>query len=100
MNKRILAIALIVLFVVAAVAFAADAEIRYTSTTVYVKYTGAGKKIPRVEVCVMYIDDAGKTQSTSTTFYNVGSIEQSKSFSNVGKVIGAYSTYCAVPTDD
>jgi hypothetical protein len=98
MNKKTLIIALIVLFVTATVAFASSAGVSYTDNSVTVWNTGTGK-LSTVELCVIYIDAAGIRRETSMSFSNVRAQKQTKSF-NLGKVIGAYSTFCAVPIDE
>jgi len=101
MNKKffVAGIALIMLCLVVTVAFAAaDAKVEYDNYSVTVWNRGNGT-IPKVELCIIYMDDAGKRQETSATFYNVTRTKQRKPF-NLGRVIGAYSTYCAVPIVD
>jgi hypothetical protein len=60
------------LCVAAAVVFAAEAGVSYTSNSVTVWNTGRGK-IPTVELCVIYKDAAGKQRETSMNFSNVTS---------------------------
>jgi hypothetical protein len=88
-------IALIMLFTTVSIAFA-DVGVSYTDNSVAVWNTGKGK-LSKVELCVIYMDAANVRRETSMDFFNVTSIKQKKSF-NLGKVMGAYSTYCPAPT--
>ncbi|MDR1253140.1 MAG: hypothetical protein LBK62_13420 [Treponema sp.] len=96
MNKKIwvIGIALIMLCTAVAVVFA-DAGVSYTDHSVTVWNTGRGR-LSKVELCVIYMDAANVRRETSMDFSNVTSTRQTKSF-NLGKVIGAYSTYCPAP---
>ncbi|MDR0645089.1 MAG: hypothetical protein LBG05_09360 [Treponema sp.] len=96
MNKKILVIgiALIMLCMVVAVVFA-DAGVSYTDHSVTVWNTVKGK-LSKVELCVIYMDAANVRRETSMDFFNVTSKRQTIAF-NLGKVIGAYSTYCPAP---
>jgi cytochrome c biogenesis protein CcdA len=99
MNKKIfvVGVAIIMFCLAVTVVFAAEAGVSYTSDSVTVWNTGKGT-IPTVELCVIYKDAAKQQRETSMSFSNVSSTRQKKPF-NLGTVIGAYSTYCAVPIE-
>ncbi|MCL2237548.1 MAG: hypothetical protein FWC05_04730 [Treponema sp.] len=96
MNKKflIIGIALIMLLVATTLVFA-SASVTYTPNSIRVINTTTGT-IPRVDVCVMYTDAAGVRRETSISFFNVTPRGETRRF-DLGTVIGAYSTFCAVP---
>jgi hypothetical protein len=99
MNKkmRVLGIALILLCVAVTAVFAADDVVIETQPrSVTVRSKTKKTNISRVELCVIYIDQAGQRRETSLVFENVTFTGKTKPF-NLGTVLGAYSTFCAVP---
>ena len=95
MNKKILSMALIMLCLTAVFAFAASAIVTYSDHSITVKSDGAA--IKEVELCVIYLDAAGNRQETSLRVSNIPRGNTGKTIPfNIGKVIGAYSTYCIV----
>ena len=79
--------------------FAASAIVTYSDNNIRVKSDGAA--IKEVALCVIYLDAAGRRQETSLKVYNVPSstakpINYKDTPFTIGKVIGAYSTYCVV----
>jgi type 1 fimbria pilin len=101
-NKKILSlgIALIMLCLAATVAFAAEPEVTCSTNSITVKSDGAA--IKEVELCVIYLDAAGVRRETSLKVTNIpakpsrgANIGKTVPF-NLGKVQGAYSTYCVV----
>jgi len=100
MNKKILVmgIALIMLCTAAVVVFA-DASVSFTSNSVTVRNTEKGR-IPKVEVCVTIEENSGRKVDVTWTFNNVGSSSQTRRADSGQKILGAYSTYCAVPVID
>jgi hypothetical protein len=99
MNKKFVTIGIVLILLLATVSIAfADAGVSYTNNSVTVWNSGRGR-LTTVELCVIYMDAANVRRETSMSFSNVTSKKQTKSF-NLGKVIGAYSTFCPVPIED
>jgi hypothetical protein len=99
MNKRIVTIGIVLILILTTVAIAfADAGVEYKDHSITVWNTGRGK-LTTVELCVIYMDAANVRRETSMSFSNVTSTRQTKPF-NLGKVIGAYSTFCPAPIED
>jgi len=99
MKRKILimCIALVMLCAVAVIIFA-EAGVSFTSSSVTVNNTVRGT-LPKVEVCVTFQDSRGVKSEQTWTFTSVrfGS-PQTRNLNDSGlKIIGAFSTYCAVP---
>jgi hypothetical protein len=95
MNKKTLSIALIMLCLTTVFAFAASAIVTFSEHSITVKSDGAA--IKEVELCIIYLDATDIRRETSLTVSNIprGTSGKTVPF-NIGKVIGAYSTYCIV----
>lgn len=93
----ILGIALVMLCAVAAFVFA-EAGVSFTSSSVTVRNTVRGV-LPKVEICVTFQDSRGVRSEQTWTFTNVrAGSPQTRNLNDSGlRIIGAFSTYCAVP---
>ena len=96
-NFLVMGINLIMICATAAVVFAADVNVSFNSNSVTVKSMVQNTKVPKVEVCVTLVDERGQQSQTTWTFYDVPFGGKTQNAPTGTKVLGAYSTYCAVP---
>ena len=98
MKKKLLIAAFIAAFA-GVFAFAAGADVSFNSSSVSVRNPVAGT-LTKVELCVTVKDSNDRTTTETWTFYNVTGNKQTQNARPGTTILGAYATFCPMPTVD